>query len=136
MGLMDVRAASSPLDPGMGLTARRKDKEEPNTTCPPYANILGKLIFLAGMTRPDLSNSGRGLGRRAASPCMHHWRGLQYVLPYLTGTTNRGHPYPRGLRNDHSHLLAGYANSDWANDSVATGASLDTSCCSMDRLSS
>ncbi|CAM9676061.1 unnamed protein product [Sphacelaria rigidula] len=43
-------------------------------------------MFLAGMTRPDLSNSVRGLGRRTVSPCLRHWRGLQHVFRYLAGT--------------------------------------------------
>ncbi|CAM9908848.1 unnamed protein product, partial [Discosporangium mesarthrocarpum] len=77
LGSMDVRTTSSPLDPGMDLTARWNDEEELDTTRCPYANILGKLVFLAGMTRPDLSKSVRELGRRAASPCLRYCRGLQ-----------------------------------------------------------
>ncbi|CAN0503277.1 unnamed protein product, partial [Discosporangium mesarthrocarpum] len=53
MGSMEVRIASSPLDPGMDLTARRHDEQELDKTRYLYANILGKLMFLAAMTRPD-----------------------------------------------------------------------------------
>ncbi|CAM9124172.1 unnamed protein product [Discosporangium mesarthrocarpum] len=115
MGSMDVHTASSSLDPGMDLTARQ-NKEELDTTRCPYANILGNLMFLAVMTRPDLSNSVRELTRRAASPCVHQRRGLQHVLRYLAGTTSIGLHYPRGLNNDRRRLLAGYADSDLADD--------------------
>ncbi|CAM9408667.1 unnamed protein product [Choristocarpus tenellus] len=68
------------LNPGMDLTTRRTDGEELGQRYKPYCTILGKLMFLAGMTRPDLSNSVRELGRYAASPCDRHWKGLQHVL--------------------------------------------------------
>ncbi|CAM9807250.1 unnamed protein product, partial [Discosporangium mesarthrocarpum] len=77
----------------------------------------GKLLFLAGMARPNLSNSVRVLGRPAASPCLRHWRGLQHVVRYLVRTTNIGLHYLRGRNNDHRRLLTGYADSDRANDS-------------------
>ncbi|CAN0505243.1 unnamed protein product, partial [Discosporangium mesarthrocarpum] len=88
MGSMEVRIASSPLDIGIDLTARRHDEQELDKTRYLYANILGKLMFLAAMTCPDLSNSVREIGRRSASPCLRHWRGLQHVLRYLAGTTD------------------------------------------------
>ena len=77
------------------LSARRDDEEELDVSRFPYARILGKLMFLAGMIRPDLSHSVRELGRRTSSPCMSHWRGLQHVLRYLAGTTSVGIEYNR-----------------------------------------
>ncbi|CAM9246814.1 unnamed protein product [Choristocarpus tenellus] len=72
MGTTEVQKTSTPLDPGMDFSAKQDHEEELDPTIHPYASILGKLIFLAGMTRPDLANSVRELGRRAASPCMRH----------------------------------------------------------------
>ncbi|CAM9914261.1 unnamed protein product [Choristocarpus tenellus] len=59
----EVQSTSSTLNPGMNLTARRTDEEELDQRYKPNHTILGKLMFLAGMTRPDLSNSVRELGR-------------------------------------------------------------------------
>ncbi|CAN0417996.1 unnamed protein product, partial [Discosporangium mesarthrocarpum] len=111
-------------------------EEELDTTRCPYANILGKLMFFAGVTRPDLPNSVRELGRRAGSPCLVHWRGLQHVLPYLVGTKNIGLHYPGELNNNHKHLLAGYADQTGPTTRKYAGASPDTSNCSTDRPSS
>ncbi|CAN0481468.1 unnamed protein product [Discosporangium mesarthrocarpum] len=116
MGSMELRIVSSPRDPGVDLTARRHDKQELDKTRYLYANILGKLMFLAAMTRPDLSNSVRELGRRSSSPCLRHWPGLQHVLRYLAGTTDIAIHYPRGTNADNEQLITGYADSDWAND--------------------
>ena len=67
------------------------------------------------MTRPDLSNSLLELGRRAASPCLRHWRGLQHVLRYLAGTLDICIRYGMGSVETEKALV-GYADSDWAND--------------------
>ncbi|CAM9847833.1 unnamed protein product [Choristocarpus tenellus] len=71
------------------------------------------------MTRPDLANSVRELGRRAASPCMRHWRGLQHVLRYVAGTLDICIHYDRGnkdMNEREEELLVGYGDSDWGTD--------------------
>ncbi|CAM9685456.1 unnamed protein product, partial [Choristocarpus tenellus] len=65
MGSTEIRSTSSPLNPGMDLTARRTDEEELDQRYKPYRTILRKLMFLVGMIRPDLSYSVRELGRYA-----------------------------------------------------------------------
>ncbi|CAN0497325.1 unnamed protein product, partial [Discosporangium mesarthrocarpum] len=90
-----------------------------DTTRFPYASILGKLMFLAGITRPDLANSVRELGRRAASPCLRHWRGLQHVPRYVTSTLDVRIHYGRSPDNHEQNdrqVLVGYADSDWGTD--------------------
>ncbi|CAM9873567.1 unnamed protein product [Choristocarpus tenellus] len=59
IGSMEVRETSTPLDPRMDLSAKQDYEEELDPTIYPYASILGQLVFLAGMTRPDLANSVR-----------------------------------------------------------------------------
>ncbi|CAN0032119.1 unnamed protein product [Discosporangium mesarthrocarpum] len=58
--------------------ARRRREYGRQTLSTPH--IRRKLMFLAGMTRPDLSNSVRELGRRTSVPCLRHWKGLQHTL--------------------------------------------------------
>ncbi|CAM9966304.1 unnamed protein product [Choristocarpus tenellus] len=55
MGTTEVRKTSTPLDPGMDLSAKQDHEEELDPTIYPYASILGKLMFLVDMTRPDLA---------------------------------------------------------------------------------
>ncbi|CAM9817842.1 unnamed protein product [Choristocarpus tenellus] len=120
MGSMEVRETPTPLDPRMDLSARQDNEEELNPTIYPYASIFGQLMFLAGMTRPDLTNSVRELGRRAASPCMQHWRRLQHVLHYVAWTLDVCIYYGRGnkdINEGGEELLVGYGDSDWGTDS-------------------
>ena len=79
-GLTDVRKVFTPLDPGMDLSPRQENEKEIDSSSLPCARILGKLMFLAGMTRPDIAYSVRELSRRVASPCTRHWRCLQHLL--------------------------------------------------------
>ncbi|CAN0041646.1 unnamed protein product [Choristocarpus tenellus] len=102
----------------MDLTARRTDEEELDQRHKPYRTILGKLMFLTGMTRPDISNSVRELGRYAASPCDRHWKVLQNILRYLSGTMKVGIHYPAGGEMDNGGLV-GYGDSDWGNDTAS-----------------
>ncbi|CAN0066300.1 unnamed protein product [Choristocarpus tenellus] len=117
MGSTEVRSTSSPSNPGIDLTPRRTDEEELDQKYKPYLTILGKLMFLAGMTRPDLSNNVRELGRYAASPCSRHWKGLQHVLRLLAGTMKVGIHYPTGGELNNGGLV-GYGDSDWGNDTA------------------
>ncbi|CAM9991482.1 unnamed protein product [Choristocarpus tenellus] len=119
MGSMEVRERFTPLDPGMDLSARQDHEEELDPIIYPCTSILGKLMFLAGMTRPDLANSVRELEGRAASPCMRHWRGLQHVLRYVAGTLDSCIHYDRGnkdMNEREEELLVGYEDSDWGTD--------------------
>ncbi|CAM9961766.1 unnamed protein product, partial [Choristocarpus tenellus] len=117
MGSIEVRKTSTPLD----LSVKQGHEEELDPIIYPYASILGKLMFLAGMTQPDLANNSvRELGRRAASPCMRHWRGLQHVLRYVAGTLDVCIHYDRGdkdMNEGDEELLVGYGDSDWGTDS-------------------
>ncbi|CAN0057530.1 unnamed protein product [Choristocarpus tenellus] len=119
MGTLEVRKTSTSLDPGKDLSAKQDQEEELDPIIYPYASVLGKLMFLAGMTRPDLANSICELGRRAASPCMRHWRGLQHVLRYVARTLDVCIHYDRAdkdMNERDEELLVGYGDSDWGTD--------------------
>ncbi|CAN0024168.1 unnamed protein product, partial [Choristocarpus tenellus] len=118
IGSTEVWSTSSPLNPGMNLTPRRTDEEELDQRYRPYRTILGKHMFLAGMTQPDLSNSVRELGRHAASLCNRHWKGLQHVLQYIAATMKVGIRCPAGGEIDNGGLIM-YGDSDWGNGTAS-----------------
>lgn len=65
------------------------------------------------MTHPDLSNSVQEeLARRVASPCLHHWCGLQEVLRYLAETSNLALRFTKGANIDDGRLLVGCLDSE------------------------
>jgi hypothetical protein len=50
----------------------------------PYATILGKVVYLNAITRPDISCSVSTLSRLMAKPSHAACRGLARLLNYLT----------------------------------------------------
>ncbi|MGH0052594.1 MAG: reverse transcriptase domain-containing protein, partial [Sphaerochaetaceae bacterium] len=114
MGSTDVRRVSTPLDPGMDVSAKSEEEDELDISRFPYARVLGKLMFLGGITQPDISSSVRELSRHIASPCIRHWRALQHLLRYLAGTTNVGILYRYGRINGSKDgpPLVGYSDAD------------------------
>ncbi|CAM9214121.1 unnamed protein product [Discosporangium mesarthrocarpum] len=81
-----------------------------------YPTLVGKLMFLAGMTRSDLSNSVRELGRRTNAPSLRHWRGLQHVLRYIATHPDIGISYDRQNGEAMNNILTEYSDSDWGGD--------------------
>lgn len=61
-------AVHTSLDPGMDLSARRDVEEELQASRFPYARILSKLMFLTGITRPNVSCSVREFSGPSVSP--------------------------------------------------------------------
>ncbi len=67
------------------------------------------------MTRPDITNAIRELGRHMQKPCMRHWRSIQHILKYLATYPDLGiffgrEEQGRGLQ------LKGYSDADLAGD--------------------
>ena len=58
LGSLEVRTTSTPIDPGMDISARHCNETMLNQSFR-YSHHVGKLMYLAGMTRPDLSNAVR-----------------------------------------------------------------------------
>ncbi|MCP3666280.1 MAG: hypothetical protein GY696_27900, partial [Gammaproteobacteria bacterium] len=110
-----TREVHTPLDPGADLTATREGEEELDLNEYPYREIIGKLMYLSHMTRPDISNAVRELGRNMHKPCMRHWRSLQHLLKYLGTHPGLGTFYKcEGL--DVGLQLKGYSDTDLAGD--------------------
>ena len=66
----------------------------------PYRNIVGKLIYLANGTRPDIAHAVSSLCRFFNRPGPSHWVALKRLIRYIYGTRSLGivlgspHPNP------------------------------------------
>ncbi|CAN0005911.1 unnamed protein product, partial [Sphacelaria rigidula] len=56
----------------------------------PYCNAVEGLMWLATVTRPDITNSVRALARQSHDPCERHWEAVMKVPKYLNETKNFG----------------------------------------------
>ena len=76
-----------------------------------YASLLGSLLYIARMTRPDILSAVVQLCQFQARPKKTHHRRLMMVLSYLVGTKDLGLEIAR----DGSLELAVYSDSSLAN---------------------
>jgi hypothetical protein len=82
-----------------------------------YRVIVGRLIYLACRSRPDITLAVSELSRYVSFPCHAHLAAAQHLLRYLNGTKELGVVYSRpGNRGpmDRANLLWDYVDSDWA----------------------
>ena len=78
----------------------------------PYLSAIGALMYLANCTRPDIAFSVNLLARYSSAPTRRHWKGIQHILRYLSGTTDMGLFYS----NKSKEKLLGYANAGYLSD--------------------
>lgn len=79
----------------------------------PYLELIGSLLFIANITRPDISYSVNYLSRFNTNPGKKHWIAAKRVLRYLKGTIDWKLTYSAANNN---RDIQGYSDSDYAND--------------------
>ncbi|CAB0043022.1 unnamed protein product, partial [Trichogramma brassicae] len=67
-----------------------KDNPEENG---PYREAIGSLLYLAGVTRPDIAYAINLLSRRQVAPTGGDFQEVKRILRYLRGTINEGLVY-------------------------------------------
>jgi hypothetical protein len=75
-----------------------------------YMSLVGGLLWLANMTRPDIAFAASQLARVLGNPGRHHVRSAARVLIYLRGTKARALVY----QPNPDLGLDTYVDSDWA----------------------
>lgn len=98
--------ASIPMDPDVPL---KQNNGRPADV--PYRQIIGGLMYLSIMTRPDITFAVNKLSQFLANPSKDHWRAAKHVLAYLKGTTELGIRYHQF---DKPHEIELYTDADFA----------------------
>lgn len=80
----------------------------------PYRQIIGCLNHAAVNTRPDISHAVSQLAQHSSYYGATHITAAKHLLRYVKGTLDRGMLFKQ--HDVSPHLLAGYADADYAND--------------------
>ncbi len=86
----------------------------------PYRRVIGLLTYLANCTRPDIAFNVNLLAQFSQNPGAAHWRALEQILRYLSGTAAHGLVFDGNTAAPHapSALPASgqtvYADASWA----------------------
>uniref|UniRef100_A0ABD2WKS0 Reverse transcriptase Ty1/copia-type domain-containing protein n=1 Tax=Trichogramma kaykai TaxID=54128 RepID=A0ABD2WKS0_9HYME len=59
----------------------------------PFREAIGSLLYLAGVTRPDIAYAVNLLSRRQIAPTIGDWMEVKRIFRYLRGSTNEGLVY-------------------------------------------
>ncbi|SOV02296.1 uncharacterized protein UDID_19179 [Ustilago sp. UG-2017a] len=80
-----------------------------------YPVIVGKLLWVANSTRPDLSLTVGVLARHMREPSQEHYQAAQRVLCYLESTKEVGLVY---RANESQEPLVAHSDANWASDAT------------------
>jgi hypothetical protein len=96
------------------MCPKSDEEREAMATAPfnQYTGIVGKCMYLANCTRPDISYTVRELARFMSNYGKEHYAAAKRLLRYLQGTRSRGIVY--GNAPDVSPIFRAFADSDWA----------------------
>ena len=78
----------------------------------PYLSAIGALMYLANCTRPNIAFPVNLLVMYSSAPTRRHWKGIQHILRYLSGTTDMSLFYS----NKSKEKLLGYADVGYLSD--------------------
>lgn len=111
-GMSDCNPSLTPMDENQKLSARMSpDTPEAQSEMKayPYRELIGKLLYLAIATRPDIAYVVGVLCRFVENPGLAHWYAAKRVLWYLRGTTGMKLVYSRSSTPD---LFTTYLDAD------------------------
>jgi hypothetical protein len=72
---------------------------------------VGELLYIMGLTRPDIAFAVIAVSRYCRNPGSAHWKASKRILAYLLGTINYGLCFSG---SDSSNFLTGYPDSNFA----------------------
>jgi hypothetical protein len=108
-GMSDCREVSTPLP----IKAQKEiDKNKPFEDINLYQQLIGSLIYLSNITRPDIAYAVSHLARGMSKPTEDHWIQAKRVLRYLKGTPNLALIYSKSKLNQ----PVGYSDSSYAEE--------------------
>ena len=84
----------------------------------PYRALVGELLYLAHMSRPDISHIVGVLSRFLENPGKKHWEAAKRVLRYLKGSIHLGLEFRGDASSpDPGQLdIEAYSDADWGRD--------------------
>jgi len=100
----------TPLPASCDFSKTREGEEPCDKTR--YAECVGGLLYISGVSRPDITTAASILARHMSNPAERHWTLAKHVMAYLKGTPTLGVVYSGGG----SMELQGYTDSEYGGD--------------------
>jgi hypothetical protein len=108
-GMDSSKSISMPMEPDHRHSADSGgDEDFENVKL--YQSVIGSLIYLSIVTRPDITFAVNLASKYMPKPGKSHWSMVKGIMRYLRGTSSHGIQF--GTSSD----LIGYADADWGMD--------------------
>ena len=91
------------------------DVDEPNVLFP-FRQLIGALLWIALLTRPDIANAVRAVARYCSAPKLIHWKAARSILGYAIRTSSFGIYFQKGTLTGLG--LISFADADYASRST------------------
>jgi hypothetical protein len=102
---------ATPAEPNTHLTLPSAQGEQAESTgIDLYRQVVGSLLYLTLMTRPDISYAVGQVSRFVERHDSSHWKAVRRVISYLRGTVNYGIRF----NGSNPGAITGYTNADYA----------------------
>ncbi len=82
--MIDAKPFKSPVNSSIKLKKALPEDETVNQEL--YQSAIGKLLYLATKTRPDIAYAVSSVARFTANPTEDHWKAVKHIFRYLVGT--------------------------------------------------
>ena len=109
--MSECKPVCTPMEKGLNLAVNKEEGNCQNSKIP-YRELIGSLMFLVSVSRPDLAYSVGYLSRFLDCYDETHWEAGKRVLRYLRGTSDRGVMFTK-INN---FKPIGYCDADYAGD--------------------
>lgn len=109
LGMEEAKECSVPMTPDY-LKDNNESKQLPNNT--KYREVIGCLLYLSTISRPDISTAVGILSRRVNEPSEKDWNAVKNVIRYLKHTKDLK---LKLMATDYSVTI--FVDADWAGDS-------------------
>jgi len=111
-GMTECNPTQTPMEENQKLSTQMSPdnpEKQKEMKAYPYRELVGKLLYLAIATRPDITYVIGVLCRFVENPGLEHWHTAKQVLWYLKGTTHMQLVYSRSPTPD---LFTTYSDAD------------------------
>ena len=106
----EAKSVSTPAD--FNVKLQKEDSVSRPVDTISYQSIVGRLLYAAITTRPDIAQAVGVVSKFCANPTQSHLTAAKRILRYLKGTVYLGLSYKKCADGN----LIGYSDADWAGD--------------------
>lgn len=112
-GMAESYTMSTPADPNVTLSIVPDPSESTVPLDVPYKEVIGCLMFISLLTRPDITYAVNHAAKFCENPRQIHWTAVKRILRYLKGTSHLGLMYQRTSSTPQLH---GFCDADYGGD--------------------